>query len=107
MKTILELVDEALEQLSQKEHAVTRGDISKAEKTLRTARLHLSAQPLQRAVRLLYEEMDRWATFKEGHIRVEVIVDLLRQEGLLNEDVDEGEKVGREDSVLSADSEPG
>lgn len=94
MNTVASLIEEACELLSPEDHRPVRSvAANNALRCLQTARARFDQAPTQRASRLLYEEMDKWATFDKGHIRVEVLVELLKQEGLLaepHEEEDEG-----------------
>lgn len=79
MDSLATLLEETAEAIQEKEYA-------KALLGVRVARGRLDQSPVNRAARLLYQEMDAWATFEKGTVRPEVIVQLLSQEGLLRDE---------------------
>lgn len=102
MDTVTTLLEDACEHMQRG----TKHDIGQALHCVRVARGRFDLAPINRAARLLYETMDEWATFERGHVRVEVIVQLLQQEGLLRETGEQGEEVGEANrSVGGADEE--
>lgn len=79
MDSLAKLLEDAAEAIQSKEPL-------KALQGIRVARGRLEQSPVNRASRLLYNELETWATFNDGTVRVEVIIQLLAQEGLLRDE---------------------
>ena len=79
MESLARLLEEAAERLQA-------GDDLVALRCVRIARARLDQGPVNRASRLLYNEIDTW--FDPKVVRVEIIVQLLAQEGLLRDERD-------------------
>lgn len=77
MESLARLLEEAAERLQEDDNLV-------ALRCVRIARARLDQGPVNRAARLLYNEIDQW--FDPKVVRVEVIVQLLAQEGLLRDE---------------------
>ena len=86
MDSLATLLEEITEHLSNFEGRPGREDISRAIRCAQIARGRLDMSPVNRASRLLYQEMESWATFEKGTVRPEVIVQLLAEEGLLRDE---------------------
>jgi hypothetical protein len=83
--TVTDLIEQACDHLMAYEGCPGKSDIAAAIRCMQIARGRFDQSPINRAARLLYQEMDSWATFEKGVVRPEVIVQLLAQEGLLRE----------------------
>ena len=82
MDSLAKLLEDAADAISDED----RPNTARALQCVRIARGRLDQSPVNRAARLLYQEMDAWATFTGGTVRPEVIVQLLAQEGLLRDE---------------------
>lgn len=78
MQTVHSLLAEAADAIQQNDRQV-------ALRAVRVAAGRLEGSVVNRTARLMYETMDQWATFEKGHIRVEALVELLAQEGVLRD----------------------
>lgn len=81
MDSLATLLEEAAEAIQDQREG-------QALQCVRIARGRLDSSPVNRASRLLYDKMDEWATITGGTVHVEVIIQLLSQEGLLRDEVD-------------------
>lgn len=84
MDSLATLLEEAAEALSE-EGGYRPSDVSRALSCIRIARGRLDNSPINRASRLLYSELDAWFQ-GAGTVRVEVVVQLLAEEGLLRDE---------------------